>query len=203
MSTRYIAQPGLISDSVLWRADTTREAVRKGKLTLKENAEGKASCWQKFRLAETDDKKILFRWAICVDCYATIMCKSQTCDGSVKLYGTKNMTDHAKRCHLSTGKQTLMNSYVKRKPGVKLMESERVLVKEAEVRLVVEAGVSFAVVNNLGLRNFAQQMISIGSKHGNIDVVDVMYGSLTVHQSVFHKMRECQELIKSSVESIA
>jgi len=90
---------------------------------------------------------------------------------------------------------------VKRKPGVKLAELERVSVKEAEVRLVVETGVSFAIVNNRGFRNFAQQMINIGAKHGNIDVDDVPYGPQTVRQSVFGKMRECQDLIKENVQA--
>jgi len=106
------------------------------------------------------------------------------------------MTDHAKSCQLSTGKQTLINSFVKRKPGIKLAESERLSVKDSEVHLVVEAGVAFAIVSNQGFRNFAQQMISIGSKHGNIDIDDVLYGPHTVRQAVSNKMRVCQDLIK-------
>jgi len=177
-----------------------------GQVNLKENTEGKAACWKKFRLVETDDKKILFGWAVCADCHTCIMFKSRTSDGSIKLYGTTNMTDHAKNCHSGTGKsekQMLMNSFVKRKPGVKLLEAERVSTKEAEVRLVVEGGVSFAFVDNPGLRNFAQQMITIGAKHGNIDVEDVLYGRHTVRQSVFNKMHECQEVIKKNVQSSA
>jgi len=94
-----------------------------------------------------------------------------------------------------------INSFVKRKPDVKLAELERVSVKEAEVRLVVDTGVSFATVNNRGFRNFAQQMINIGAKHGNTDVDDVPYGQQTIRQSVFGKMRECHDLIKENVQA--
>jgi len=111
------------------------------------------------------------------------------------------MTDHAKNCQSSTGKLTLINSFVKRKPGVKLAESERLSVKDSEVCLVVEAGVASAIVFNQGFRNFAQQMISIGSKHGNTDVDDVLYGPHTVRKAVFNKMRVCQDMIKKSVQS--
>ena len=50
----------------------------------------------------------------------------------------------------------------------KFTESEKAAVKTAEVRLVAQAGLSFAVVDNPALRSFAQLMIQIGSKYGNI-----------------------------------
>jgi len=94
----------LASEYVSWTAQRVCESVRKGELNLKENSDGKADCWQKFRLVENVDGKILFGWAVCVECSACIKYKSKTSDGSVKLYGTKNMTDHAKHCQSSTGK---------------------------------------------------------------------------------------------------
>ena len=35
------------------------EAVSKGRVELKTNCEGKASCWKKFHLSEIDDNKLL------------------------------------------------------------------------------------------------------------------------------------------------
>jgi hypothetical protein len=67
------------------------------------------------------------------------------------------------------------------------------------VRLVVEAGLPFAIVENAGLRSFAQHMISIGSKYGNVSVDDVSYGPHTVRDTVFDKMKECQDEIKRQV----
>lgn len=58
---------------------------------------------------------------------------------------------------------------------------------------------SFAVVENPGLRAFAQYMIQIGSKYGNISVDDVLYGRQTVRDTVFNKMAECQEAIRKEV----
>jgi len=145
---------------------------------------------------------VIFGWAVCTDCYSCLMYKSKTADGSVKLYGTTNMTDHAKHCS-PAGQQKMITSFIKRKPGVKFSDADRSAVKEAKVRLVVEAGVSFAIVNNPGLRHFAQQMILIGAKHGNVAVDDVVYGPHTVRNAVFRKMSECQELIKTNVATSA
>ena len=69
----------------------------KGRVKLKDNSGGKAACWKKFKLVETDDGNDIFRWAVCADCFVCIMYKSAAAVGSVKLYGTTNMTDHAKR----------------------------------------------------------------------------------------------------------
>ena len=101
-------------------------------------------------MLEADDGNDIFGWAVCADCFVCIMYKSAAAGGSVKLYSTTNMTDHAKRCSKAGGEQK-MTSFVKRKPGVKLNDSDRTAVKEAEVRFVVEVGVSFAIMDNSGL----------------------------------------------------
>jgi len=46
-------------------------------------------------------------------------------------------------------------------------------------------------------------MISIGAKHGNIEVDDVIYGPHTVRREVFEKMTECQELVKKNAAASA
>ena len=51
-------------------------------------------------------------------------------------------------------------------------------------------------MENNGLRAFAQLMIEIGSKHGNINIDDILYGRDAVRDSVFTKMKECQSIIK-------
>jgi hypothetical protein len=182
-----------------WTCESLREALRKGTVVLKDNTDGKADCWKKFKLLETADGDSVFGWAACVDCFCCLMFKSKSADGTVKLYGTRNMTDHMKSCHTASGGQMVMTSYVKRVPGKKFTESEKAAVKTAEVRLVCEAGLSFAVVDNPAFRSFAQLMIQIGSKHGNIDVDDVLYGRRTIRDTVFEKMSECQKEIKKQV----
>ncbi len=182
-----------------WTSAALREAVGKGEVTLKENDEGKAKCWQKFYLAVDQDRSIIFGWAVCKDCNCCVMYKSKCENGSVKLYGTTNLTDHMKTCYSSQGKQMTMNAYVKKIPGKNFAEGERDAVKDAEVRLVVEGGVSFLFVDNPGLRSFAQLMIQIGSKHGNVDVNDVLYGRQTIRNETFKKMKLCQANIKKQV----
>ena len=46
-------------------------------------------------------------------------------------------------------------------------------------------------------------MILIGSKHGNVDVDDVLYGRQTVRETVFEKMKECQIEIQKQVAASA
>jgi hypothetical protein len=185
----------------LWTADSVRDAIRKRNAVLKENPDGKADCWRKFRLVETTDGEPVFGWAACADCYCCVIYKSQAGDGTVKLYGTKNMTDHMKTCMSAStsGKQSSIDFFVKRVPGKKFQNTERAAIKNAEVHLVVEAGLSFAVVENSGLRSFAQQMILIGSKYGNVSVDEVLYGPHTVRDAVVDKMKECQDEVKRQV----
>jgi hypothetical protein len=187
------------SELLSWTSDSLREALRKGTVVLKDNVDGKAECWKKFKLVHTADGTSVFGWAACADCLCCIMFKSKSADGTVKLYGTKNMADHMKSCYTASVRQTAITSFVKRVPGKKFTESEKAAVKTAEVRLVAQAGLSFAVVDNPAFRSFAQLMIQIGSKHGNIDVDDVLYGRRTVRDAVFDKMTECQNEIKKQV----
>jgi len=186
-------------ESKSWTSESLRDALRKGTAILKDNTDGKADCWKRFKLVETADGESIFGWAACSDCLCCMLFKSISSNGAVKLYGTKNMTDHTKSCFTNSGKQTSMINFVKRVPGKKFSESEKGAVKNAEVRLVAEAGLSFAVVDNSAFRSFAQLMIQIGSKHGNIDVDDVLYGRQTVRDSVFQKMQECKNEIKKQV----
>jgi hypothetical protein len=169
---------------------------------LKENADGKADCWRKFRLIETTGGEPIFGWAACADCYCCIVYKCKAGDGTVKLYGTKNMTDHMKTCVSASGRQSSIDVFVKRVPGKNFANAERAAIKNAQVHLVVEAGLPFAIVENAGLRSFAQHMISIGSKYGNVSVDDVLYGPHTVRDAVFDKMKECQDEIKRQVATV-
>jgi hypothetical protein len=188
------------SDS--WTSDSLQLAIRKGTVVLKDNEDGKSECWKKFKLVETADGQChqsIFGWAACTDCFSCIMFKSKAHDGTVKLYGTKNMADHMKSCYTAAGRQVAITSFVRRVPGNKFTQSEKAAVKTAEVRLVAEAGLSFSFVDNPALRSFAQLMIQIGSKHGNIDVNDVLYGRQTIRDAVFDKMYDCQTEIKKQV----
>ena len=58
-------------------------------------------------------------------------------------------------------------------------------MKAAQVRVVAEAGLSFAVVDNSAFRSVAQVMIQIGSKHGNINIDDAPYSRQSARDSLF------------------
>lgn len=125
--------------------------------------------------------------------------KSKSAGGTVMLYGTINMTDHMKSCYTASLRQTPITNFVKRVPGKKFNESEKAAVKTAEVRLVAEGGLSYAVVDNPAFRSFAQLMIVIRSRHGSIDVDDVLFGRHTVQDTLFENMTECQSKIKKQI----
>ena len=120
--------------SIVWTSESLKDAVSKGKVILKENKDGKATCWTKFRLAETADGCAIFGWAVRIDCHCCVMFKSMSTEGTVKSYGTTNMTNHLQPCFASRGKQLTMNAFVERTPGVNVTAAERTAVKEAEVK---------------------------------------------------------------------
>lgn len=182
-----------------WTSISLHDALRKGTVVMKENTDGKADCWNKFRLLETSSGDAIFGWAACVDCYSCMIFKSQSADGKTKQYGTKNMTDHMKSCATACGRQPSIAAFVKRVPCKNLAGGDKVAVKNAEVRLVVGAGLSFSVVENPAFLAFAQQMISIGSKYGNVSPDEILYGRQTVRDTVFEKMMECRGEIKKAV----
>ena len=71
------------------------------------------------------------------DCLCCMLYKVKDSDEKVKLYGTKNMVDHFESCQSRSEKQTSITSFVKRRPGIKLSNTERMSIKEAEVCIVV------------------------------------------------------------------
>ena len=60
--------------------------------------------------------------------------------------------------------------FFKKTPGKHFSKEEAMLVKDAVVRMIVQGGTSFMFIDNPGLLgSFAQKMIQIGSKYGNLE----------------------------------
>ncbi|KAI6661971.1 Hobo element transposase HFL1 [Oopsacas minuta] len=183
-----------------WSASSLRDAIRRNEVTLKENLDKsvKSECWKSFRILEQSDGREIFGWCCCNRCYCCIQYKAVK-DDSVKLFGTKNMIDHMRTCvSLSNSLQPTLKSYLK-PAHHKFPNVECKAIKDAEVKMVVQGGTSFHFVENVGLREFAQLMVQMGSKYGNIDVADLLYSRQTIQRSTFLKMKECQELIRCKV----
>ena len=113
-----------LKKSIIWISESLKDTVRKGEVILKENKDGKATCWTKFPLSETADGCAIFGWAVCIQCHCCVMFKSISTEGMVKSYGTTNMTDHLQSCFASRGKQLTMNAFVKRTLGVNFTAAE-------------------------------------------------------------------------------
>jgi hypothetical protein len=94
-----------IKIAVSCTADSLRRAIQLGTAVLKQNPDGKSDCWRKFRLIETAEGEPIFVWAACVDFSTWLLLKMKGEEGTVKLYGTKNLKDHSKTCSTATGKK--------------------------------------------------------------------------------------------------
>ena len=182
-----------------------RNAIRSNAVEPRENTDSgvKSDVWKTFQLCATKEMGIIFGWCACKICHCCIKFKSSHSDGSTKSYGTKNMQDHIKSCTLSSSRQMSMTSFVQKRPNYKLPSSDQQLVKDAEIRMVVEGGTSFSFVDSGALHSFAQTMINIGSCHGNVSVSDVLFGRKAIRNGVIEKMKVCQERIRRLVESHA
>jgi hypothetical protein len=82
-------------------------------------------------------------WAACANCSSCLLFKSRSDDGSIRLYGTKNMTDQMKSCTAARGMQTLTDRFVGKVPVANISFGDRAAVKS-----VVEARLLFAVVDS-------------------------------------------------------
>ena len=79
-------------------SDNLRAAIQNGDmlLSINDDTKCKADVWKKFRLIKIKDTNEVFGWTTCKDCLVYIKFKVKQADGSVKLYGTKNLVDHCK-----------------------------------------------------------------------------------------------------------
>ena len=100
------------------------------------------------------------------------------------------MIDHLKSCVSSSNSiQPNLKSYLS-SGHYKFINVECKAIKDAEVKMVVQGETSFHSVDNIGLRDFAELIVQMGSKYGNIDVVDLLYSHQTIRRSTFDKMKE-------------
>ena len=99
-------------------------------------------------MAVDENVNIIFGRAICKDCLCCMLYKVKDSGKKLKFFGTKNMVDHSESCQFRSGKQTSITSFVKRRPGIKLSNTERMSIKEAEVCMVVHCGTSFIILDN-------------------------------------------------------
>ena len=60
-----------------WISESLGDALRKGKIKMKENTDGKANCWKKIYLVENVDGILVYGWAVCKDCNCFMMYKSK------------------------------------------------------------------------------------------------------------------------------
>ena len=96
-----------------------------------------------------------------------------------KSTGSSHAKRHTEHCKPSKGKQELLTSLLNKKT-LKLNESEKVNIKNAELQFCVRGYHSFNSLENDGLVTLLQTFANTAAKHGRFDVKDALYGRNTI-----------------------
>ena len=112
-------------------------------------------------------------------------------------FGTKNLLGHMKHCNpAATGNTSgTVKSYFQ--SSVKVDNRMANSVKEAESKLVSGCHLSFSTVENGNFKAFAQTMIEVGAKYGNIAADSVIYGRKTIREKTLQMAAD----VKANIES--
>lgn len=169
--------------------------IKSGEYTLSK-FDGKSQCWKLFsKILDTDGSEI-FGLVCCSKCQSCIVYKKRDPAGKVTDFGTKNLLGHMKHCNpAATGNTSgTVKSYFQ--SCVKVDKRTADSIKVAESKLVSGCHLSFNIVDNANLKSFAQTMIEVGAKYGNIAADSVLYGRKTIREkhcrwSLMYKPKLC------------
>ena len=112
--------------------------------------------------------------------------------------GSSHIKRHAEHCKPEphgSKKQQLPTSHFNNK-SIKLNDSERLEIKNAELEFCVRGSHSFNSLENDGLITLLQQLVNIAGKHGCFYVKDVLYGRQTISSFCKEKAAEIKESLR-------
>jgi hypothetical protein len=118
-------------------------------------------------------------------------------------FRTKNLLGHMKHCNpAATGNTSgTVKSYFQ--SNVKVDQRMANSIKVAESKLVSGCHLSFNIADNANFRSFAQTMIEVGAKYGNIAADSVIYGRKTIREKTLQKVADVQANILSCIHKAA
>ena len=128
-----------------------------------------------------------------VVCY---ICKSVLKYDS-KTTGSSLIKRHAENCkpRQSQYKQQLLTSHFNKKT-LKLSESEKLAIKDAELQFCVREYHSFNSLDNDGLNTLIQTFVNIAEKYGVFEVKDLLYSKNTISSFSREKAAEIERSLK-------
>lgn len=174
--------------------------IKSGEYTLSK-FDGKSQCWKLFsKILDTDGSEI-FGLVCCSKCLSCIVYKKRDPAGKVTDFGTKNLLGHMKHCNpAATGNTSgTVKSYFQ--SCVKVDKRTADSIKVAESKLVSGCHLSFNIVDNANLKSFAQTMIEVGAKYGNIAADSVLYGRKTIREKTLQMVVDVQAKIVLHAQS--
>ena len=94
--------------------------------------------------------KFFFGWAVCKSCFTSILYKAKNGD-NINFYGTKNLSDHLKNCRRTPSSPSINNYFKSKQGNIKIQQSDKTLMKENLLKLVVSGGTSFSFPRKSGI----------------------------------------------------
>ena len=125
------------------------------------------------------------------------VCKS-VLNYDCKKTGSSQIKCHAAHCKPEphgNKKQQLLTSHFNSK-SIKLNDSERLKIKNAELEFCVRGNHFFNSLENDDLITLLQQLVNIASEHGSFDVKDVLYERKTISSFCKEKAAEIKESLR-------
>ena len=116
-----------------------------------------------------------------------------------KSTGSSHVKRHTEHCKPSNGKQELLTSLLNKKT-LKLNESEKVNIKNAQLQFCVRGYHSFNSLENDGLVTLLQTFANTAAKHGRFDVKHTLYGRNTISSFCKEKVVEVKDSLRLKLQ---
>lgn len=176
--------------------------VKSGEYALSK-IDGKSHCWKLFSKIIHSDGTEIFGLVCCSKCLSCIIYKKRDPSGKVIDYGTKNLLGHMKHCNptASGNMAGTVKSYFQ--SSTKVDQRTANSIKVAESKLVSGCHLSFNVLDNPNFKSFAQTMIEVGSRYGNVAADSVLYGRKTVREKTLQMVNDLQANIVCNIHKAA
>ncbi|CAF1479470.1 unnamed protein product [Adineta steineri] len=173
----------------------------------------KSTCWKFFgfpaRKNEVDEYQRIPGFVSCRQCFKTYTYTSTTGTRQLNSHSCVTLapTESQSSITISTTKQLTLGNISKNLKQIKLDEKEKTNFKTLISKWICEDLRSFSVVEDDGLRNVFQELISLGAKYGNFDVMNIVRGGDTIsrytHSLADDYRFKLKEMLKEPFENEA
>jgi len=137
-----------------------------------ETYEGKSAVWKNFVLVKVDGAKVLF--VKCMKCSTVLKWKSKD--------GTSGLSAHQDSCSpkASVVKITDMSGFIGSAVMKKVPGTVKSDLADGLVKMCAKDIRPFSIVEGAGFKAFAQKLIAVGHKYGDVSIDEILPSSTTV-----------------------